>query len=93
MRTEFDKERVIFHFEGPVTVELPDDAFQVPADQSVTEIVLNFQGVKLISSLVIANLIELLNREKNRKIKLVNMGQDMRTLFDRTGLSGFAEIE
>jgi len=92
MRVEYENDRIIFRFEAPATVEMPEDALVVPSNSSIREVFLDFKGVKIISSMVIARLLMLIDQQKGKKrIVMINVGEEMKRLFLRTGLDNLLD--
>lgn len=88
MRTVIKNEEMFFHFPAPVTMEVQADSLVVPDGLSVRQIILDFRGVRAISSLAIGAVLRLLEAEQSRRaVRICNIGPELQDIFERTGLS------
>ncbi len=86
MRTEFEKDRIIFHFRAPATIQITDDALTIPEPMSQKEVVFDFQDVRIISSMVIAGILMFLQKHPDRKVQFLNVGSELHSLILRIGM-------
>ncbi len=93
MQIKREGDTVHIRFEGPATTELDRNELDFPDDGSVREFNLEFRGVKLISSMVLASMMFLMDRHRGKaKIRLMNLEPEMRNLLTRTGLGSWLEM-
>ncbi len=85
MQVEIKDQRAIFHFQAPAAFEVDEAAFDLPPSQDITEIVLDFEDVKIVSSLVISKIIVLLDRHRKCDVRFENLGPELKNLFRRAG--------
>jgi len=87
MRTVIKNDQLIFHFDAPVTVEIQSDSLLIPPDLQIGQVVLDFAGVRAISSLAIGAILRLMETEKDRlEVLIQNVGSELEEIFKRTGL-------
>ncbi|MBE7437337.1 MAG: STAS domain-containing protein [Spirochaetales bacterium] len=87
MRTVIKNDQLIFHFDSPVTVEIQSDSLLIPPNLKIRQVVLDFTGVRAISSLAIGAILRLMETEKDRlEVRMENVGPELEEIFKRTGL-------
>ena len=89
MELKYEDEILTFYFPAPAAFEVDEDAFDFPEQNPVKTIILDFQNVKIISSLVISKIIVLIERSQNRELRFVNLGPELRNLLRRAGFASW----
>ena len=57
MEIRFEDQVAVLKFPAPAAFEIDEDAFEFPEKQDAAKVVLDFEGVKIVSSLVISKII------------------------------------
>lgn len=87
MEVIFEDEIATLKFPSPAAFEIDEEAFDFPEKQNARKVILDFEGVKILSSLVISKIISLLERNRNRPVVFENIGPELRNLLHRAGFS------
>jgi anti-anti-sigma regulatory factor len=83
----FEDQVATLKFPAPAAFEIDEEAFDFPEANEARKVILDFDGVKIVSSLVISKVIYLVERNRNRPVVFVNIGPELRNLLRRAGFN------
>ncbi|MCB1309081.1 MAG: STAS domain-containing protein [Leptospiraceae bacterium] len=88
---EINADRVLVRLDAPATTELTREELVFP--ENIRHILLDCRGVKMITSLPLAAIMLMLDREKRRsQLEFLNVEPELRHLLERTGLARWLKI-
>ncbi|MCR9143759.1 MAG: hypothetical protein NXI24_16040 [bacterium] len=87
MEVSFEDQIATLRFPAPAAFEIDEEAFDFPETHSAAKVVLDFTGVKIVSSLVISKIINLVERNRHRPVEFQNIGPELRNLLRRAGFN------
>ena len=91
MDMKFEDQIVTLRFPAPAAFEVDEEAFNFPEKNQALKVVLDFQGVKIVSSLVISKIIGLVERNRDRPVSFENIGPELRNLLRRAGFNSWLQ--
>lgn len=93
MLISIENDTVYIELDSPATTELNRQEIDFSDRPEIRRIRVQFRGVKLITSMVLAGLMFLMDRHrKTCEVRLLNLEPEMRSLLTRTGLGSWLDL-
>ena len=93
MLISIENDTVYIELDSPATTELNRQEIDFSDRLEILRIRVSFRGVKLITSMVLAGLMFLMDRHrKTCEVRLLNLEPEMRSLLTRTGLGSWLDL-
>ena len=93
MLISIENDTVYIELDSPATTELNRQEIDFSDRPEIRRIRVQFRGVKLITSMMLAGLMFLMDRHrKTCEVRLLNLEPEMRSLLTRTGLGSWLDL-
>lgn len=93
MLITIEDQTVYIELDAPATTELDRRELEFSDQPEIQRIRIQFRGVKMITSMVLAGLMFLMDRHrKSCEIRLLNLEPELRNLLTKTGLGSWLEM-
>ncbi len=93
MLISLEKDTAYIELEAPMTTEVDRARLDFTEHPEIKHIRIQFRGVKMITSMVLAGLMFLMDRHKGRcEVRLLNLEPEIRNLLTKTGLGSWLQL-
>ena len=90
MLISIEDDTAVLQLDAPATMDLNRQELDFSGHPELRHIRIQFRGVKLITSMVLASLMYLMDQNRDRcQIHLLNLEPEMRNLLSKTGLGSW----
>lgn len=93
MLISLENDTAYIELEAPMTTEIDRTRLDFTGNPEIKHIRIQFRGVKMITSMVLAGMMFLMDRHKNHcQVRLLNLEPEIRNLLTKTGLGSWLQL-